>query len=119
MRSGYHPTLGGGEKEDSLKKQGFYHTSAWRRIRRLALQRDRYLCQLQTSSRCTKRATEVHHVLPLEDHPELGLELSNLVSCCWFCHEDTKHQRSEPTVSGVRVVRIRDGSEAESWSNMD
>lgn len=110
MRSGYHPALERGEKEGSLKKQGFYHTRAWRQIRKLALQRDRYLCQLRTSSRCTRRATEVHHVVPVDDAPALALELSNLVSCCWFCHEDTKHRRAIPSAPrGVRVIRITDG----------
>lgn len=117
MRAGYHPGKTPGKKqngEKTLKEQGFYHTSAWRRARRMALQRDKYLCQLKTSSRCTRVATEVHHVRPLESAPELALDLANLVSCCWFCHEETKRkqkQQCDPAPKGVRVIRISGGED--------
>ena len=116
MRSGYHPSLEKRENNCSLKKQGFYHTPAWRRARKLALQRDHFLCQECLRKKKMVPATEVHHVLPLEDFPELGLELSNLTSLCWYCHEDTKHKKQEQTVSGIRILKIGDGSEMEEWS---
>ena len=105
---GYHPKLGKIVKPESLKARGFYHTPAWKRVRKLALQRDHYLCQLRTSSRCTRYATEVHHIKPLEDYPELGLSLDNLICCCWFCHEETKGRKKKDTTVpvGVRVIRI-------------
>ena len=108
-RAGYHPGEDpAGEAGPSLKKQGFYHKTAWRRIRVLALQRDRYLCRLRISEKCTGLATEVHHVEPLEQRPDLGLELSNLVSCCWYCHEATKVRGSARPAArpGVRVIVI-------------
>ncbi len=122
MRSGYHPS---GERaseknKDSLKKQGFYHKPAWRRIRQMALHRDHYLCQLRTSKKCTGIATEVHHIKPLEDYPELGLDLDNLTSCCWWCHEETKQRRSvAPVPAKIRIIHVRDGSELDGWSNVD
>ena len=118
MRPGYHPRVGGSSEkdEDSLKKQGFYHKTAWRRVRLLALQRDHYLCQLRISKKCTGIATEVHHIKPLEDFPELGLELSNLTSCCWFCHEETKPRSSERVEPPVKIIHIRDGSEFEEMA---
>ena len=79
-----------------------------------ALNRDHYLCQLRTSSKCSGIATEVHHVVPLETDPGRGLELSNLVSCCWWCHEETKIRKPPPAISGVRVIRVGDGSELEA-----
>ena len=82
----------GGKKDISLKKQGFYQSRAWRRVRRRALIRDKWLCQDCLEKKRIIAATEVHHVVPLEDAPELGLELSNLRSLCWWCHEATKHQ---------------------------
>ncbi len=111
-RAGYHPShKKDGEKND-LKKQGFYHWPAWRRVRVLALQRDHYLCQLRLSKNCTKIATEVHHIKPIADHPELALELDNLTSACWNCHELTKpSRRSGNTPKGVRIIHIADGSE--------
>ena len=121
MRPGYHPSAKDrfGKNDDSLKKQGFYHTGAWRRARRLVLQRDHYLCQLRISKKCTGIATEVHHIKPLEDYPELGLELSNLTSCCWWCHEDTKEHRSTQQGLPVKVIRVSDGRETDGWKYMD
>lgn len=116
MRSGYHPSLEKREKEDSLKKQGFYHKPAWRRIRQQALQRDHFLCQECLRKKKIVPATEVHHILPLEDFPELGLELSNLTSLCWYCHEATKHKKQEQTTAGVRVLKIKNGTEMDDWS---
>lgn len=99
MRAGYHP------RKNELKEEGFYKTGAWKRIRKLALQRDNYLCKLQISDKCTRRATEVHHIKPAKDYPEKALDLDNLISCCWWCHEMTKPRREEPVVS-VRVIKV-------------
>ena len=117
MRSGYHPSL---DKKIpsgiSQKEQGFYHKTAWRKLRLLALQRDHYLCQECLARKKITQATEVHHIVPLEDDPSLGLELSNLRSLCWSCHEDTKHKKNKNTtpVPGVRILKILDGSESEN-----
>lgn len=110
MRSGYHPSIKKPE-EATQKEQGFYHRTAWRRIRLLALQRDHYLCQKCLARKKITQATEVHHIIPLEEDPSLGLELSNLQSLCWNCHEETKHKPKERMISGVRVLKITDGSE--------
>ena len=109
--SGYHPSHNKNDSKNELKKQGFYKWPAWRRIRLLALQRDHYLCQLRLSKNCTRVATEVHHIKPIADHPELALDLGNLTSSCWNCHELTKTRGSVRFVpGGVRVIRIGDGS---------
>lgn len=91
--------------EPSLKEQGFYHWPAWRRLRKLALQRDHYLCQLRLGKDCTVIATEVHHKKPIDTFPELALDLDNLACACWNCHEKTKsrkHRKNPP----VRIIRM-------------
>ena len=113
---GYHPSHdrngngGYGEKE-TLKAQGFYHKSAWRRIRKQALQRDHFLCQECLRRGKITQATEVHHLMDLESFPSLGLELSNLESLCWQCHEATKHTKRDTLPQGVRVIRISSETE--------
>lgn len=120
MRAGYHPGGKGAHEGKSLKAQGFYHKPVWRRLRLLALQRDHYLCQLRISPKCTRIATEVHHIKALEDFPELGLDLDNLTSCCWWCHEATKHtSKREAKKSTVRVIHVADGTETEGWANSE
>lgn len=106
----YMPHVNAPEKKDTLKKRGFYQSAAWRRARQMALQRDHYLCQSCLKKQRIKTATEVHHIRPLEDYPELALELSNLQSLCWDCHEATK-RRSQPSLpNGVKIIKITDGS---------
>lgn len=102
------------QKKPTLKEQGFYHKGPWRRIRKKALERDHYLCQYCLKKHKVRAATEVHHIKELEDYPELALELGNLVSLCWHCHEDTKHRKaSKPLPTGVRVIKVSDGSDLE------
>lgn len=104
-RPGYHPCKKRGSKKDTLKKRGFYQSKAWRRVRLLALQRDHHLCQECLKKQRIKTATEVHHIMALEDHPQLGLELSNLISLCWDCHEATKHRKHDEHLP-ARIIRI-------------
>ena len=110
MRYGYHPSEGRGYAQ-AQKETGFYKTPAWRRIRTQALTRDHFLCQLRISKKCSVIATEVHHIVPLETDPARGLDLENLVSCCWWCHEETKTRKKPVVVYRARVIRIADGSE--------
>lgn len=82
-----------------------------------ALARDHYACQLRASPKCSGIATEVHHIIPLETDPSLGLDLTNLISCCWWCHEETKTRKKPVAISGVRVIHVGDGSELEAEDN--
>ena len=108
MSAGYSPV-----HKETLKNSGFYKTTAWRRIRRLALQRDHYLCQGCMRKRVYKKATEVHHIIAVDADPTLALSLDNLESLCRYCHEDTKSRGKIVThvtlASGakVRVIAIR------------
>lgn len=102
------------DKTHTLKSMGFYHGMAWRRLRVKALERDHYLCQACLRQHILCPATEVHHLRPVEQYPELSLVLSNLESLCWPCHELTKSREHESKIpEGVRVIRVADGSENE------
>lgn len=104
-RAGYH--IPAGAEKNTLKKQGFYQSVAWRRIRQLALHRDHYLCQECLRNGRIRNATEVHHIKPLEEHPGLALDLDNLKSLCWDCHEATKSREKKGAVpKGVRVIKM-------------
>lgn len=108
-------------KRNETNDKSFYHTSVWQRARKMALQRDHYLCQFCLKKGALKTATEVHHIKPLADYPELSLDLNNLVSLCWQCHEETKKHKSKPAESfPARIIRIRgQGDEDCHSSNMD
>lgn len=113
MKAGYHPPHKGALGKNDLKKQGFYHWPAWRRLRRLALQRDHYLCQHCLKKGTIKTATEVHHIKPIADFPELALDLGNLVSLCWNCHEETKPRGTATASMPARVIRINGSGDKE------
>lgn len=91
-------------KKRTLKEQGFYHSPAWRRVRKVVLQRDHYLCQHCLLQDRITPATEVHHKVPLEERPEQALVVSNLISLCWPCHELTK-TRKTIVPEGVRIIK--------------
>jgi 5-methylcytosine-specific restriction endonuclease McrA len=91
----------------TLKERGFYTGRLWRRCRQLALHRDKYMCQDCKAKGKVVPATEVHHVIPLEDRPDLALELSNLRCLCHDCHEKTKHKAKTKAREGMRVIKIQ------------
>ena len=66
-------------------RKWFYNSEAWRTVRRQALMRDHFTCYY-----CGQRATEVHHIVELDDNnvhdPNLSLNLNNLQSLCHDCH---------------------------------
>lgn len=95
---------------DMKKRDPFYASAAWQRIRRAALIRDHYLCQ-----RCRKRpANTVHHLKPREEFPELAMTLENLQSICAICH-NREHpekgyrggQGGKMLAEGIRVIEIK------------
>ncbi|MBQ7232365.1 MAG: HNH endonuclease [Bacillales bacterium] len=65
----------------------------WDKCRRLALERDSYLCQDCLKQNILTPADMVHHIKELKDYPHLSLTLSNLVSLCNGCH-NKKHIRT-------------------------
>ena len=87
----------------------FYGTDAWKRCRAAALRRDHGLCQycLKAGRRTIDAkgmsfpvlATMVHHKKHLDEHPELALNLDNLVSLCDACHEREHPERHKETKS--------------------
>lgn len=83
------------------EKHKFYHSSAWAKKRLEILKRDHFECQecrrrittaaesgeqLRGNERYLNRATCVHHIKELADHPELSLDADNLISLCDQCH---------------------------------
>lgn len=98
----------------------FYHRVAWKRVRALALQRDNGMCQ-ECMERFNagygirpRRAQMVHHIIPLEERPDLGLDLNNLRSLCYECHNkehpekgrQARQDEAPATRQGMRVIKV-------------
>lgn len=96
-----------------MAQDKFYNSKGWKLKRRYILQRDRNLCQRCLQAGRLTTAKLVHHVKPLEEHPDLAMDDKNLISLCVPCHEQTHSrafghkQKKEKTVpKGVRVIRF-------------
>lgn len=92
--------------EDKEKKK-FYNSKKWKTKRIQILERDRHECQdcrqrlqnavnnrirLETDERKIRKAVEVHHIIELNERPDLALEDDNLISLCTQCH-NIRHGR--------------------------
>lgn len=68
------------------KYVAFYKTMAWRNTRKVALVRDDYLCQHCLLNGVTKPAEMVDHIIPSLVDWDKRLDLNNLQSLCFSCH---------------------------------
>lgn len=68
-----------------MPRAGSTYDRAWAKLRPVVLYRDRYECQIK-GPLCTHRATEVDHIQPHAERPDLRLELSNLRAACKPCN---------------------------------
>lgn len=73
-----------------------YQISQWKRVRELALSRDRFECQDCKDKGLYSRAEDVHHILELKERPDLFLDTNNIVSLCKDCH-NKRHKRFQYT----------------------
>lgn len=69
------------------EERPFYWSAAWRRLRALVL-RNEPLCRLcyAKEPRVLAIATEVDHIKPVKQRPDLALEFDNLQPLCKPCH---------------------------------
>lgn len=90
----------------SLKEQGWYHTTAHRKWRKLVMQKCNWLCQECKRNGKITPATEAHHIIPLDERPDLGLDVDNGEALCWDCHELTKPRgKKKQLPKGVRIIK--------------
>lgn len=100
------------------KPDPFYKSAAWRSARKVALERDFYICQDCLAAKRNgemirpRAATVVHHIQPVERRPDLRLDLDNLVSLCDPCHNKRHPEKGArpdeitAPLQGVRVIKV-------------
>ena len=59
----------------------------WRKVRLLAMARDRWLCQDCLDADTVTAATEVHHVVKIAADRNRRLDVDNLRCLCGACHD--------------------------------
>ncbi len=102
---------------DYKESNPFYHTAAWKRARQAALMRDHGMCcDCMDRFRAgygirPRRADMVHHIIPLEERPDLAYRLDNLRSLCNQCHnerhpEKGRRARAKPAEERKHSMRV-------------
>lgn len=75
-----------------------YKSKRWKKLRQSVLRRDRYECQESRRYGRFDEATTVHHIYPVETHPEIAWERWNLVSLSSEAH-NRMHERRTHRIS--------------------
>lgn len=85
----------------------FYHSSAWRTLRLMALDRDNYLCQMCLKESKFKPAEIVHHIIYVTEDFSKALELDNLMCVCSSCHNKIHaNDNQENKKRNIRIMKI-------------
>jgi len=75
------------------------YDAEWRKVRRLKL-RMNPLCE-----RCGKIATVVHHKQEVADRPDLRLDIGNLESLCFGCHEIHHNRKKGSMLERIKIKK--------------
>ena len=83
-----------------------YYGNKWKKKRKHILRLDGYVCQVSRMYGRTEEATVVHHIYPVDEYPEYGYCLWNLISLSRAMH-NTLHDRNTDklTAEGVALMR--------------
>ena len=85
-----------------IKMIGFYKSAKWDAKRKAILRRDGYMCRNCRRYGRMREATTVHHIKHLDEHPELALVDSNLISLCADCHNKAHPEKGGQRHGGQR-----------------
>lgn len=88
------------------ERDRFYHSTAWKKARKLALIRDCYLCQECLRQKRITKADMVHHIVEVKDDLTKALTLENLVSLCNPCHNKQDHG-SKKSKNVQRKIKVK------------
>lgn len=80
------------KKQGEREAERIRNSYAWQKKRKSIKERDHYLCVYSLAhGEIVYKDLEVHHIIPLEERPDLGLDDSNLITLCCEVHERAEH----------------------------
>jgi hypothetical protein len=92
---------GAGSKRKSRNTAQYGYDSEWNKLS-ARVRQDQPLCEMCAKCGIATAASEVHHIIPIDEAPWLRLERSNLMSVCNACHKsihaNVAHTDSPPGV---------------------
>ncbi|MDT1933929.1 HNH endonuclease signature motif containing protein [Staphylococcus aureus] len=68
------------------KRNKFYHSTSWNQLRMKAYLRDNRECQHCKREGKAVKGQNVHHIKPIDQRPDLALDINNLITLCIDCH---------------------------------
>ena len=68
-------------RKHTEKYNEYINSGYWKKLRKYVKDRDLYICQI-----CGKQASEVHHIIKVEEDAEKAYDENNLISLCHRCH---------------------------------
>ena len=74
------------EARTDKEYQSIYSSSAWKKIRRVALTRANGLCEQCMKQGKISYVEDVHHIIPIKDDIKKAYDISNLICLCRSCH---------------------------------
>ncbi|HBI0888517.1 TPA: HNH endonuclease [Staphylococcus aureus] len=91
----------------SYQYDWFYHSKAWKKLREIALDRDNYLCQMCLREDIITDAKIVHHIIYADEDFNKALDLDNLMSVCYSCHNKIHaNDNDKSNLKKIRVLKI-------------
>ena len=86
--------------EANKERYQFYRSKTWSSLRKLALERDHYLCQYCLALGVVRPNANIgDHITPAEIAPELRTDLSNIATACRDC--DNVKRKLEQEIYGT------------------
>lgn len=84
--------------------KAFYNSVFWLNKRADALDRDNNECQKCKAKGLASEADCVHHKKHVKQHPELALDLDNLISLCNSCHDEEHPEKLKRYTDKKRFI---------------
>lgn len=107
--------------DETKERYAFYRSRVWSSIRKVALERDNYLCQYCLALGVTTPDARIgDHVTPVEIAPELKTDVSNIVATCRSC--DNTKRTLEQEIYGTGQNRTKKNTDLRlsvaAWSGL-
>jgi len=78
-----------------MPRHAIYNTSAWGKLRRLALIRDGYHCTVCDANVSGFKQARIDHIKKISTHPHLSLDIDNVRTLCVVCDGQAHRERAK------------------------
>lgn len=87
-------------------KKTFYHSARWEHTKRIVMRRDGYKDKVAARYGKMIPAELVHHIIPLDEAPDLALDLHNLIAVSQATHNRLHNPDGSLSLLGKNLRRF-------------